>query len=97
MKDVKYIDTTGLMTLNSIIKARHALGSRVMLSAIQPGVLNSLRKFRVLEFVGSENVFAGTALAIASVATSSHESTTTSSPAPGDSTPGDAQGEANPA
>ena len=43
MKDVKYIDTTGLMTLNNIIKARHALGSWVMLSAIQPSVHNSLK------------------------------------------------------
>ena len=97
MKDVKYIDTTGLMTLNSIIKARHDLGSRVMLSAIQPSVRNSLEKFGVLEFVGTENVFAGTALAIASVATSANESNTTSSTATDDSTPDDAQGEANPA
>ncbi len=67
MKDVKYIDTTGLMTLQTIIKARHELGSRVMLSAIQPTVFNSLRKFGILEFVGADNVFPGTADAIASV------------------------------
>jgi sulfate permease, SulP family len=72
MKDVKYIDTTGLMTLDTIVNARHKLGTRVMLSAIQPSVFNSLRKFGILELVGSENVFAGTALAIESVSTTGH-------------------------
>ncbi|MBN4064916.1 SulP family inorganic anion transporter, partial [Dehalococcoides mccartyi] len=67
MKDVKYIDTTGLMTLNAIIESRKKLGLRVMLSAIQPSVFRSLSKFGVLELVGGENVFAGTAEAIASV------------------------------
>jgi len=95
MKDVKYIDTTGLMTLNSIIKARHDLGARVMLSAIQPGVQNSLKKFGVLDFVGSKNVFAGTALAIASVTTEEAVPENTESVA--DSTPADTQGEVNPA
>jgi anti-anti-sigma factor len=67
MKDVKYIDTTGLMTLNTIVKRRHELGSRVMLSAIQPTVHARLKKFGVLNLVGAENIFDGTALAIASV------------------------------
>ena len=67
MKDVKYIDTTGMMTLVSIIKSRCKLGAPVMLSAIQPLVHISLKKFGVLELVGEENVFDGTALAISSV------------------------------
>ncbi|HIF72735.1 MAG TPA: SulP family inorganic anion transporter [Dehalococcoidia bacterium] len=87
MKDVKYIDTTGLMTLDSIVKARQKLGSRVMLSAIQPTVFNSLRKFGILESVGSENVFAGTALAIENVSNSGAtivSANETSADAPGD-------------
>ena len=95
MKDVKHIDTTGLMTLNSSIKARHALGSRVMLSVIQPGVHNSLKKFGVLDFVGSENVFSGTALAIESVLTT--EEISENKKSAGESALPDAQGEANPA
>ncbi len=67
MKDVKYIDTTGMMTLVSIIKSRCKLGAPIMLSAIQPLVHTSLKKFGVLELVGEENVFDGTALAISSV------------------------------
>ncbi|MDA0596610.1 MAG: SulP family inorganic anion transporter [Chloroflexi bacterium] len=67
MKDVKYIDTTGMMTLVSIIKSRRKRGAPVMLSAIQPMVHTSLQKFGVLELVGEENVFDGTALAISSV------------------------------
>jgi SulP family sulfate permease len=90
MKDVKYIDTTGLMTLESIIKARQKLGTRVMLSAIHPRVFNSLRKFGILESVGSENVFAGTALAIESVSESGATITAanqTSTEAPGNANP----------
>jgi len=97
MKDVKYIDTTGLMTLNSIIKARHALGSSVMLSATQPAVHNSLKKFGVLDFVGTENVFAGTALAIASVPVATDETDAISPTTNSESAPADAQGEVNPA
>jgi SulP family sulfate permease len=67
MKDVRYIDTTGMMTLETIIKGRKKIGARVMLSAIQPAVYLSLKKFGVLDLLGEENVFPGTALAIASV------------------------------
>ena len=96
MKDVKYIDTTGLMTLNNIIKARHALGSWVMLSAIQPSVHNSLKRFGVLDFVGAENVFDGTALAIASLPVPTEETNATSSTVTDESAPAGTQDEANP-
>jgi hypothetical protein len=58
-----------------------------MLSAIQPTVFNSLRKFGILESVGSENVFAGTALAIENVSNSGTtimSANETSADAPGD-------------
>ncbi|NQW19353.1 MAG: SulP family inorganic anion transporter [Chloroflexi bacterium] len=67
MKDVRYMDTTGMMTLETIIKSRHELGAGVMLSAIQPAVRLSLKKFGVIDLIGEENVFSGTALAIATV------------------------------
>jgi len=67
MKDVNYIDTTGLMTLQTIIKARQNNGSRVILSAIQPTVFSSLQKFGILNLIGAENVFPGTSEAISSV------------------------------
>jgi SulP family sulfate permease len=67
MKDVRFMDTTGMMTLITIIKSRQELGARVMLSAIQPAVLISLKRFGVIELIGEENVFDGTALAIGSV------------------------------
>ncbi len=67
MKDVRYMDTTGMMTLVTIIKSRQKLGARAMLSAIQPAVHVSLQRFGVLDLIGEENVFAGTAQAIESV------------------------------
>ena len=75
MKDVRYMDTTGLMTLESIIESRQKLGSRVMLSAIQPGVQTTLDKFGILDLIGEENVFEGTALAIRNVSLE-HQSAT---------------------
>ena len=69
MKDMRYMDTTGMMTLETIIKGRRKIGARVMLSAIQPAVHLSLKKFGVLDLLGEGNVFSGTALAIESVPT----------------------------
>ncbi len=94
MKDVKYIDTTGLMTLNTIVKRRHELGSRVMLSAIQPTVHARLKKFGVLNLVRAENVYDGTALAIASVPEGDGECDSTAAT---DEASTAAQGETNPA
>jgi SulP family sulfate permease len=67
MKDVHYMDTTGMMTLESIIEKRHAIGGRVMLTAIQPHVRPRVERFGLLRMAGPENVFERTIDAIASV------------------------------
>lgn len=67
MKDVTYIDTSGLIAPEEIIEARRTAGNRTMLSTVQPSVLAALERFGVLELLGKENVFEHILDAIASV------------------------------
>jgi anti-anti-sigma factor len=68
MKNVHHVDSSGLLTLEGIIEHRHRQGGRTMLSAVNPEVLPVLERFGIIAAIGRENVFAGTAEAIASCA-----------------------------
>ncbi len=67
MKDVHYIDTTGLLTLEGIIEHRQRHGGRIILTAIQPEVRPLLERFGIIDLLGPENVFEHTKCAIASI------------------------------
>jgi len=67
MKDVRSIDTTGLLTLEGVIEHRRRRDRRTMLSAVQPQFLPVLQRFGILDLLGPENVFATTRDAIESV------------------------------
>jgi len=67
MKDVAYIDTSGLLTLEAIIEQHQRAGLLIMLTAMRPEVRQELEQFGILEAIGPENVFEHTADAIASV------------------------------
>ena len=67
MKDVRHIDTTGLLTLEGVIEHRRRRGHRTLLSAVQPQVLDVLRRFGIVDRLGPEQVFEATRDAIASV------------------------------
>ena len=67
MKDVRHIDTTGLLTLEGVIEHRRRRGHRTLLSAVQPQVLDALRRFGIVDRLGAEHVFEATRDAIASV------------------------------
>lgn len=67
MKDVRHIDTTGLLTLEGIIEHRQHHGGRVILTAIQPEIRPVLERFGILDLLGQENVFEHTKCAIASI------------------------------
>lgn len=67
MKDVRHIDTSGLLTLEGIIEHRQKHGGRIILTAIQPEVRPVLERFGILELLGPESVFEHTKCAIASI------------------------------
>lgn len=67
MKDVSYIDTSGLMALEHIVEERQRLGRRVVLSAVQPAVLPKIKRFGLLRQLGWSNIFPSTAAAIAAI------------------------------
>jgi SulP family sulfate permease len=67
MKDVSYIDTSGLMALEHIISERKRRGRRVILTAVQPDVMMAIRRYGILSELGWSNVFRSTADAINSL------------------------------
>lgn len=67
MKDVRHIDTTGLLTLEGVIEHRQRRGHRTLLSAVQPEIRDVLERFGIIELVGRGQVFEATRDAIASV------------------------------
>ncbi len=67
MKDVHYIDSSGLITLEGIIKHHQGRNGRIMLTALQPNVRSLLERFGIIELLGSENVFEHTRCAIESI------------------------------
>ena len=67
MKDVRHIDTTGLLTLEGVIEHRQRRGHRTLISAVQPEIRDVLDRFGILDLVGRAQVFEATRDAIASV------------------------------
>lgn len=67
MKDVRHVDTSGLLTLEGIIEHRQKHGGRTILTAIQPEVRPVLQRFGILDLLGDGNVFEHTKCAIASI------------------------------
>ncbi len=67
MKDVKHVDTSGMLTLEGIIEHRQKHGGRTILTAIQPEVRPVLERFGILTSLGPDNVFEHTKDAIASI------------------------------
>lgn len=67
MKDVRHVDTSGLLTLEGIIEHRQKHGGRIILTAIQPEVRPVLERFGILALLGPESVFEHTKCAIASI------------------------------
>lgn len=67
MKDVSYIDTSGLMALENVIRERSRADRRVLLSAVQPEVMLKITRFGLLDALGTENVHMSTVEAIAAV------------------------------
>ena len=58
MRDLHHIDSSGLIMLRGIIDQRRRVGSRIMLTDVQPEVLLALRRFGIIERVGPDAVFA---------------------------------------
>lgn len=67
MKDVRHIDTSGLLSLEGIIEHRRNHGGRIILTSIQPEIRPLLERFGILEMLGPGNVFEHTKCAIASI------------------------------
>ncbi len=67
LKDVDHIDATGAATLEGMIEHHQERGGRIILTAVRPGVLQSLERFGVLDILGRENVFEHTRCAIDSI------------------------------
>lgn len=67
MKDVTYIDTSGLLALEHIIAERKRKGGRMLLTAIQPAVMPAIRRFGIVRELGWSNVYPSTEAAINSL------------------------------
>ncbi|MHB8634417.1 MAG: SulP family inorganic anion transporter [Thermoplasmatota archaeon] len=65
MRDVPYLDATGLNALESSIKRLQRRGTRVMLSAIQSQPLDLLERAGAVHLVGDANLFRDTPTALA--------------------------------
>jgi SulP family sulfate permease len=57
MRDLHYIDSSGLITLEGIVEHRMREGGRVVLTEVQPSVLPLLRRWGILDLVGAEGLF----------------------------------------
>jgi SulP family sulfate permease len=67
MRDVHYIDTTGLLTLEAIIEHRQRHRRRIILTAMRPDTHVVVERFGLLDRLGRENVFEHTRCAIESI------------------------------
>lgn len=57
MKDIHHVDTTGLLTLEGIIKHRRHAGGRIVFTAVQPDLRALLDRFGITDHLGEENIF----------------------------------------
>lgn len=58
LRDLHYIDSSGLIMLRGIAEQRRHAGGRLILSDIQPEVTATLRRFGIFELVGPDGAFA---------------------------------------
>jgi len=58
LRDLHYIDSSGLIMLRGIIEQRRHAGARILVSDIQPEVMAALRRFGIFDLVGVDGVFA---------------------------------------
>ena len=56
MRKVSFIDSTGLHNLEIFVEAALSEGQKVILSGVNPKVFSALRRARIVEKVGEENV-----------------------------------------
>lgn len=56
MRKVSFIDSTGIHNLEIFIEAALGEGQTVILSGVNPQVFSALRRARIVEMVGEENV-----------------------------------------
>jgi sulfate permease, SulP family len=64
MRDVPYLDATGLNALESVIHGLRRQGARVMVSAIQSAPLDFLQRAGTMRLLGDENLFHDTPAAL---------------------------------
>jgi len=57
MRKVPFIDSTGVKNLRNLIDMAHKRGVKVILSGVQPEVMQTLKKFDVDKEIGSEHIF----------------------------------------
>lgn len=57
MRDLHYIDSSGLIPFEGIVEHRVRKGGRVVLTEVQPSVLPLLRRWGILDLVGPEGLF----------------------------------------
>lgn len=57
MRKVPFIDSTGVHNLSSLVDRTQKRGIRVILSGVQPGVLDTLKKFGLDKEIGEEYIF----------------------------------------
>jgi len=51
MRDIQHVDSSGLITLHGLIEHRRHIGSRTLLTEVQPGVEVALRRFGITDLV----------------------------------------------
>ena len=56
MRHVPVIDATGLHTLELVFNEAKRIGTRLLISGIQPGVYKELEKSHLLDKIGKENI-----------------------------------------
>lgn len=64
LRNVPYLDATGLHALEAAVEGLHRRGTRVMLSAIQSQPLDMLERSGLVRMVGDDNVFRDTSSAL---------------------------------
>lgn len=64
LRDVPYLDATGLHALEGAVQSFQRRGTRVMLSAIQPQPLEMLQRSGAMRTIGGDNVFKDTPAAL---------------------------------
>lgn len=90
MKDVHYVDATGLLTLTGVIEHRRGRGARTVLTAVQPDVARSLDRFGIFDLLGPGGYYQRTRDAIDAISVPATSPPTLTGPLRGpDSTAGE--------